>query len=226
MQNSSANTPNRRQRKRRLSLLDQLITQADNAIRTLSPGEQTPSRQSPAQTQNEAALTDQDRKHSAGLMRVNHAGEVCAQALYQGQALTAKLGSTRAEMEDAAKEEVDHLAWCQQRLDSLDSRPSLLNPVWYGLSFSIGATAGLISDRVSLGFVAATEEQVCKHLEKHLQELPKQDERSRAVVQQMLIDENRHAETALEAGGHQFPKPVKAAMTLISKAMTETSYRL
>ena len=213
-------------RNRRLTLFDQIVSQVDSAVRTLSPGQISPARKSPAEGKREASLSEQERRHSAGLMRVNHAGEVCAQALYQGQALTAKLTSTREEMEHAAQEEVDHLAWCQQRLDNLDSRPSLFNPLWYGLSFGIGATAGLVSDRVSLGFVAATEEQVCKHLEKHLGELPVQDQNSRAVVEQMLEDEGKHAEAALNAGGHEFPRPVKTAMTLISKAMTETSYRL
>jgi ubiquinone biosynthesis monooxygenase Coq7 len=158
-------------------------------------------------------------------MRVNHAGEVCAQALYQGQALTAKLPAVREEMEHAADEEIDHLAWCQERLQQLDSHPSLLNPLWYGLSFGIGAAAGKISDRISLGFVAATEDQVCKHLEDHLQRLPEQDERSRAVVEQMLVDEEKHAHSALNAGGMRFPAPVKGLMTLVSKAMTKTSYR-
>tara|TARA_B100000446_G_scaffold39947_3_gene35514 strand:+ start:18182 stop:18661 length:480 start_codon:yes stop_codon:yes gene_type:complete len=159
-------------------------------------------------------------------MRVNHAGEVCAQALYQGQAMTAKLPQVRQEMELAAEEEVDHLAWCQERIENLGSHTSLLNPLWYGMSFGIGATAGLISDRMSLGFVAATEDQVCKHLQDHLSELPEQDAKSRAVVEVMLEDEAKHAHSALEAGGHRFPAPVKGLMSLVSKAMTKTSYRI
>ncbi|WOX06954.1 2-polyprenyl-3-methyl-6-methoxy-1,4-benzoquinone monooxygenase [Microbulbifer pacificus] len=211
---------------RQLSGLDRLLLQADRALRTLSPGSPCHERLSPAKAVDETELTDSERRHAAGLMRVNHSGEVCAQALYQGQALTAKLPQVRAEMEHAADEEIDHLAWCEQRLQELDSRPSLLNPIWYGLSFGIGAAAGKISDKVSLGFVAATEEQVCKHLESHLQKLPAQDEKSRAVVEQMLVDEAKHQHAALDAGGARFPGPVKGLMTLVSKAMTSVSYRV
>ncbi|WP_299597106.1 2-polyprenyl-3-methyl-6-methoxy-1,4-benzoquinone monooxygenase [uncultured Microbulbifer sp.] len=211
---------------RQLTGLDRLLLQADRALRTLSPGSPCHERPSPAKSTDEAKLSDRERRHAAGLMRVNHSGEVCAQALYQGQALTAKLPQVRAEMEHAADEEIDHLAWCEQRLGELGSRPSVLNPVWYGLSFGIGAAAGKVSDKVSLGFVAATEEQVCKHLESHLQELPAQDERSRAVVEQMLVDEAKHQHAALDAGGARFPGPVKGLMTLVSKAMTSASYRL
>nr|WP_305121553.1 2-polyprenyl-3-methyl-6-methoxy-1,4-benzoquinone monooxygenase [Microbulbifer elongatus] len=206
--------------------LDRLLLQADRALRTLSPGSPCHERPSPSKSVDEAELSDSERRHAAGLMRVNHSGEVCAQALYQGQALTAKLPQVRAEMEHAADEEIDHLAWCEQRLDELSSRPSVLNPLWYGLSFGIGAAAGKISDKVSLGFVAATEEQVCKHLESHLQELPAQDEKSRAVVEQMLVDEAKHQHAALDAGGARFPGPVKGLMTLVSKAMTSASYRV
>ncbi len=211
---------------RHLSPTDQLLTQMDRAIRTLAPGKVSHQRPSPAQTLNETEMSDAERKHAAGLMRVNHAGEVCAQALYQGQALTAKLAEVRHEMEHAAEEEVDHLAWCQERIEGLGSHTSLLNPLWYGMSFAIGATAGLVSDRVSLGFVAATEHQVCEHLQSHLRELPTQDDKSRAIVVEMLEDEERHAHTALEAGGHRFPAPIKGLMSLVSKAMTKTSYRL
>ncbi len=209
------------------SFVDRLILQADRALRTLAAGpDLTADRPSPAQTLNEPTLDDEQRRQAAGLMRVNHAGEVCAQALYQGQALTAKLPQVRAEMEKAAAEEIDHLVWCKQRLDELDSHTSYLNPLWYGLSFTLGAAAGLVSDRVSLGFVAATENQVCKHLQEHLQRLPEEDLKSRAVVEQMLEDEAHHAEAALAAGGLEFPAPVRAAMTLVSKAMTLTSYRI
>nr|WP_277608346.1 2-polyprenyl-3-methyl-6-methoxy-1,4-benzoquinone monooxygenase [Microbulbifer elongatus] len=206
--------------------LDRLLLQADRALRTLSPGSPCHERPSPSKSVDEAELSDSERRHAAGLMRVNHSGEVCAQALYQGQALTAKLPQVRAEMEHAANEEIDHLAWCEQRLDELGSRPSVLNPLWYGLSFGIGAAAGKVSDKVSLGFVAATEEQVCKHLESHLQELPAQDEKSRAVVEQMLVDEAKHQHAALDAGGARFPDPVKGLMSLVSKAMTSASYRV
>ncbi|WP_075187564.1 2-polyprenyl-3-methyl-6-methoxy-1,4-benzoquinone monooxygenase [Teredinibacter haidensis] len=213
---------------RSLSLLDSLICGADRALRTLTSGTQTLTRVSPKPASDELseALTDSERKHAAGLMRVNHAGEVCAQALYQGQALTAKLPEVRAEMEQAANEEIDHLAWCEERIVDLGSHTSFFNPVWYSLSFGIGATAGLISDKISLGFVAATEDQVCKHLEKHLQDLPPNDRESRAIVEQMLVDEAKHAHAALDAGGVRFPGPIKGVMTLISKTMTETSYRL
>ncbi|WP_444920914.1 2-polyprenyl-3-methyl-6-methoxy-1,4-benzoquinone monooxygenase [Microbulbifer sp. CnH-101-G] len=211
---------------RNLSGLDRLLIQADRALRTLSPGEPCHGRASPAKGEAEAELSDSERKHAAGLMRVNHSGEVCAQALYQGQALTAKLPEVRGEMERAADEEIDHLAWCEQRLKELDSRPSLLNPLWYGLSFGLGAAAGKISDRISLGFVAATEERVCEHLESHLQKLPAQDKRSRAVVEQMLVDESEHAHAALAAGGKRFPAPVKGAMSLVSKVMTSASYKI
>lgn len=211
----------------RLSLIDNFIINADRALRTLAAGsDMTSERPSPARPLNETDLSDAERKRSAALMRVNHTGEVCAQALYQGQALTAKLPNVRAEMEKAAEEEIDHLVWCQERIDSLGSHTSYLNPVWYGLSFAIGAGAGLVSDKVSLGFVAATEDQVCKHLQDHLQKLPEQDARSRAVVEQMLEDEARHADMALDAGGYRFPAPVKVLMTLVSKVMTTTSYRI
>ena len=211
---------------RQLTLIDKFIVRADRALRTVMASEQHAQRASPAINVAEAELSAEEKRHAAGLMRVNHAGEVCAQALYQGQAFTAKLPDVRAEMEGAAAEEIDHLVWCQQRLDALDSHPSYLNPLWYGLSFAIGAGAGLVSDKVSLGFVAATEDQVCKHLQKHLAELPQQDEKSRVVVAQMLRDEARHADMALSAGGYHFPAPIKGVMTLISKAMTATSYRI
>ncbi|WP_323815101.1 2-polyprenyl-3-methyl-6-methoxy-1,4-benzoquinone monooxygenase [Cellvibrio sp. NN19] len=210
-----------------LSLIDKVIINADRALRTLAAGsDMTCERPSPARPLDEADLSEAERKKAAALMRVNHTGEVCAQALYQGQALTAKLPHVRAEMEHAADEEIDHLVWCQERIDALGSHTSYLNPVWYGLSFAIGAGAGLVSDKVSLGFVAATEDQVCKHLQEHLQELPIQDSRSRAVIEQMLVDEANHAQMALNAGGYQFPLPVKGLMTLVSKVMTTASYRI
>lgn len=210
---------------RHLSLIDNFIINADRALRTLVAGsDMTCERPSPARPLDEADLSDSERKHAAALMRVNHTGEVCAQALYQGQALTAKLPQVRKDMEHAAGEEIDHLVWCQDRIDALDSHASYLNPIWYGLSFAIGAGAGLVSDKVSLGFVAATEDQVCKHLQSHLEQLPVNDLRSRAVVEQMLEDEARHADMALSAGGYNFPTPVKGIMTIVSKAMTQTSY--
>lgn len=211
---------------RRHSVVDKFIGQADRALRTLSPDTQAHSRPSPALKQEESEMSDTERKHAAGLMRVNHTGEVMAQALYQGQAMTAKLPEVRTEMEHAADEEIDHLAWCEERTRQLGSHTSLLNPLWYGLSFSMGATAGLISDKVSLGFVSAIEDQVCEHLEEHLQVLPEQDGKSRAIVEQMLEDEAQHSHAALEAGGVRFPAPIKKAMSLMSKAMTSSSYRI
>lgn len=210
---------------RHLSLLDSFIINADRALRTLTASSDlTAERPSPAKGIPESDLSEEERKHAAALMRINHTGEVCAQALYQGQALTAKLPHIRAEMEHAADEEIDHLVWCQERLTELGSHTSYLNPIWYGLSFTIGAGAGLISDKVSLGFVAATEDQVCQHLEAHLNELPKKDIKSQSIVNQMLDDEARHAQMALDAGGYRFPSPIKALMTATSKVMTKTTY--
>ncbi len=211
---------------RQLTAIDRFIVHVDRALRTLAAGEKIAKRPSPAIGIAEAELSQAEARHAAGLMRVNHSGEVCAQALYQGQALTAKLPQVRHEMETAAAEEVDHLIWCQERLNALNSQPSFLNPLWYSMSFAIGAGAGLISDKVSLGFVAATEQQVCQHLKNHLGDLPEQDVKSRAVVTQMLRDEARHADAALSAGGLQFPAVVKGLMSLVSRAMTTSSYRM
>jgi len=212
---------------RQLSGLDKLVLNLDQAVRTLLPGAARHSRPSPAETTpGEQDLAADQRRHSAGLMRINHTGEVCAQALYQGQAATARLRDVREAMEHAAVEEEDHLAWCEERLRELGSHTSLLNPLFYAASFGIGAAAGLVGDKWSLGFVAATEHQVCKHLREHLQALPGDDERSRAILQQMLEDEAAHATRALEAGGVDFPAPVKAAMTALSKVMTATTYRV
>ena len=159
-------------------------------------------------------------------MRINHSGEVCAQALYQGQALTAKLPDVREEMQLAAQEEIDHLVWCEQRIRQLNSHTSFLNPLFYAASFSIGAAAGIAGDKWSLGFVAATEEQVCKHLQDHLTQLPAQDEKSRAILEQMLEDEEKHGNNALAAGGQEFSAPIKKMMSGISKLMTKTTYRI
>ena len=211
---------------RQLSGLDQILTQLDQGLLSVLGNAPAPQRASPAVELSESELSDQERHHALGLMRVNHAGEVCAQALYQGQALTAKLPEVGEQMEHAAAEEIDHLAWCEERIQELGGRTSALNPLWYAMSFGIGAGAGLISDKLSLGFVAATEDQVCAHLQLHLEELPGNDQKSRAIVEQMLEDEARHAQSALDAGGHQFPAPVKKLMTLVSAAMTGSSYRL
>ena len=213
-------------RKRRLSLIDRFITEADSVMRTITNQGHSAGRPSPAEGHSDSELNEQERKHVAGLMRVNHTGEVCAQALYQGQALTARLPKVREEMQQAADEEIDHLVWCKERLQELDSHTSYLNPAWYGVSFALGAIAGAIGDDVSLGFVAATEERVCNHLKDHLKELPEDDRKSRLILQKMLEDEERHGTNALEAGGKDFPKPVKDAMTAVSGVMTGSSYRI
>ncbi len=211
---------------RELNPIDHFITQADRALRTLTSGNKPVFHESPAHNDVNPELTEHEKRHAAGLMRVNHCGEVCAQGLYQGQAATAKLPEIREEMDVAALEELDHLSWCEERIRELDSHTSVLNPLWYGMSFGLGAAAGLVSDKVSLGFVAATEEQVCKHLNEHLRKLPENDTKSRKIIEQMVEDEQEHADRALNAGGTKFPKPVKLAMSLVSKAMTKTSYHI
>lgn len=211
---------------RHFSPADRLLMQADAALRTLLPFSGQPSRPSPAVLKNDSELTESETRHVAGLMRINHTGEVCAQALYQGQALTARLPQVRQAMEQAADEEIDHLAWCEQRIRQLGSHTSVLNPLFYGLSFGIGASAGLISDRISLGFVAATEDQVCKHLDEHLGQLPAGDDKSRAILEQMREDEAQHSTAAIEAGGLRFPAPIKFGMSLMSKVMTKATYRI
>ena len=218
MKNTSSNTA--------LSWVDKLIVQIDQTLRTLSPGASTAQRPSPAKSIGESELNQASKKHAASLMRINHTGEVCAQALYQGQAMTAKLPDIRQAMEAAAKEEVDHLAWCEDRLRELDSQTSYLNPLWYTMSFTLGAIAGLAGDKWSLGFVAETEEQVCAHLQDHLTKLPDEDEKSKAILEQMLIDEKKHGDTARSAGGNELPLPMKKAMALVSEIMKKTVYRI
>ena len=208
-----------------MAFLDSLITQLDGALRTLN-GLEPAQRANPGAQAEDVPLADADREHAAGLMRVNHAGEVCAQALYEGQAAVARDRQTRDALLAAAAEETDHLVWCAQRLEELDSTPSKLNPVFYAASYAMGAVTGLLGDKVSLGFVEATEDQVCKHLEEHLEALPVEDERSRRIVEQMHLDEARHGEEAMAAGGVEFPEPVKQAMSAVSKVMTQTTYRI
>ena len=208
------------------SPFDQFLMHMDEAVRTVFGTPPQTERPNPAQAQPEAELAADQRRLVAGLMRVNHAGEVSAQALYQGQALTAKLTEVRAKMERAALEENDHLAWCEQRLEELDSHTSILNPLWYTGSFAIGALAGAAGDKWSLGFVVETERQVVKHLEEHLERLPAQDHKSRAILEQMKEDEAHHATTALEAGSAELPEAVKRLMRLTSKIMTTTAYYL
>lgn len=208
---------------RRQGAADRLLTELDQALRTvLLPA--SARRPSPALQAADASLSTAERRHAAGLMRVNHAGEVMAQGLYQGQALTARLEEVRDRMEEAAREETDHLAWCEQRLAELASRPSRLNPVWYAGAFLLGAGAGLAGDRWSLGFVSETEDQVVAHLDGHLGRLPPADHRSRAIVEQMKSDEARHGEQARQAGGEPLPAPARLAMRLVSRLMTRTAY--
>lgn len=203
--------------------LDRVIVEFDKGLRTLFAPAHT-IRPMPGRETPEADLNAAEKKLSAGLMRVNHSGEICAQALYQGQALTARDPATQQALETAAWEETEHLAWCEQRIRDLGSHKSFLNPLWYTGSLAIGALAGALGDKWNLGFLAETERQVGRHLEGHLARLPAGDERSRAVVAQMRLDEEKHATTALQHGGAQLPAPVRAAMRLSSKVMTKAAY--
>ncbi|OQX30542.1 MAG: demethoxyubiquinone hydroxylase family protein [Candidatus Sedimenticola endophacoides] len=205
---------------------DRLLIGVDQALRTLFGKPLVTERPNPAAERTEGEESEAQRRHTARLMRINHTGEVCAQALYQGQALTARLPEIRHSMERAAQEENDHLAWCDQRLREFGDRKSLLNPLWYAGSFAIGALAGAAGDKWSLGFVAETEHQVCAHLDEHLAQIPESDEKSRAILERMREDELRHATLALEGGGAQLPAPVKLAMGLTSKVMTRSVYWL
>lgn len=209
-----------------MNIIDNLILNFDSALKTLVPGSVHAQRENPANACEDVDLDDADRKHTAGLMRINHTGEVCAQALYQGQALTARLPDVRSSMNEAAEEEIDHLSWCENRLTELNSQPSLLNPVWYGLSFGVGAAAGLAGDRWSLGFVAETERQVCNHLQDHLSRLPEEDVKSEAILSQMLVDEGQHAVNAEAAGAADLPAPVKTAMGVMASVMKQITYRI
>lgn len=211
---------------RNLSFADKLIIGADQALRTVFAPSAGGARKSPAKDIDETTLAENERRHAAGLMRVNHAGEIAAQALYHGQALTARLDGVREAMRKAAQEENDHLAWCEERISELQSRTSLLNPVWYAGSFALGAAAGLTGDRWSLGFVAETERQVVRHLEEHLGRLPKKDMKSRQILEQMKKDEIRHGEAAARAGAKDLPGPLRKLMRLTAKIMTRSAYRI
>lgn len=203
---------------------DKLLINLDHGLRTVFGQPPVSERPDPAAGQAEAELSTRERHHAAALMRVNHSGEVSAQALYQGQALTARLPEVRDKMERAALEENDHLVWCERRARELGGRTSLLNPLWYTGSLAIGALAGWAGDKWSLGFIVETERQVVRHLEGHLRQLPPADRKSRAILEQMKEDEGRHATTALEAGGAPLPAPVRGLMALTSKVMTRTAY--
>ena len=219
-----AASPAARSSGRSYDLIDRLIAPLDQALRTLS-GNQHSNRPYPPQDIADT-VAESERRRVAALMRVNHAGEVAAQALYQGQALVARNEHTRAAMLDAGREEADHLAWCTQRLHELGGRTSRLDPLWYAGSFAIGALAGLAGDRVSRGFVAETEHQVVAHLEGHLRQLPGNDARTEAILHQMSEDEERHGRNAKLAGGSEMPSYVRRAMRLVARVMTTLAYRI
>jgi len=211
---------------RSLTPLDRLLTSANNALRTVAAPAGRTARDNPARNIAESELSDEQKAHAAGLMRVNHSGEVAAQALYQGHAAVARDKSIEAQMQRAANEEFDHLAWCEQRLEELGESPSRLSPLWYAGAFAIGAASGVLGDRWSLGFIAETERQVCEHLESHFERLPDDDERSRAILRQMHAEEAEHGANAVEAGAAELPRPVKRLMKITAKVMTRTAYWL
>jgi len=206
------------------STADKFIMGVDQALVTVFGKPPVTERAYPASGISDGDISAQDKLEAARLMRVNHVGEVCAQALYQSQAMTARNSTTREKMQQSSAEENDHLDWCEQRLDELGGRTSLLNPLWYAGSFVIGTAAGLAGDRWNLGFVAETEKQVVRHLEDHLKRLSVDDSRSRAIVEQMKIDEGEHATAAMAAGGSPLPEPVQQGMQLMSKVMTRIAY--
>jgi len=208
------------------SIIDQFIIQSDNALKTVLGKPNATQRNYPADGIDDCELSETERKHIAGLMRVNHAGEVSAQALYQGQSLTARDPKLAEKLKHASIEESDHLNWCRQRLHELDERPSLLDPLWYAGSFCIGMSAGIAGDRWNLGFLAETEHQVVRHLDNHLNRLPAGDCRSRAIVEQMKIDEQAHADLAENLGAAELPQPIKKAMRLTSRIMTALAERI
>jgi len=211
---------------RTLSSFDRALVEIERALATVFEPAPVAVRPSPATDIDDVTLDDAARRHAAGLMRVNHVGEVCAQALYFGQAAVAHDEVQRKRMLEAAAEETDHLGWCGERLRELDSRPSLLNPLWYAGAYAIGAAAGLVSDRLSLGFVVETERQVEAHLGEHLEKLPEADAKSRAIVATMKEDEARHASNALAAGAEVLPNPVPALMRFASNVMKAVAYRI
>ncbi|WP_114155006.1 2-polyprenyl-3-methyl-6-methoxy-1,4-benzoquinone monooxygenase [Chromobacterium haemolyticum] len=206
-------------------MLDKWIVEFDKGLRTLFASAQS-LRPHPDATLDEAELAAEEKKHALGLMRVNHCGEVCAQALYQGQALTARTPQAREALRQAAQEEVEHLAWTERRIRELGGRPSVFNPLWYTGSLAIGVAAGVLGDKWNLGFLEETEQQVGAHLGSHLSRLPAADVKSRAIVEQMRDDELKHADMAHDLGAAQLPAPVKGVMKLSAKVMTGASYRL
>ncbi len=209
---------------RELSAIDRLLAGADDALRTIAAPAGPPARDNPSRLIKESDLTAEQRSHAAGLMRVNHSGEVAAQALYRGHATVARDTDIEKKMRAAAAEEFDHLAWCEQRLAELGEQPSRLSPVWYAGAYAIGALSGVLGDKWSLGFIAETERQVVRHLESHLEGLPAEDARSRAIVEQMRDEEAEHGENAVAAGAAPLPLPVRALMRFTAKLMTRTAY--
>lgn len=210
---------------RHQTLTDRLINTLDQGLRVVASRNKA-NRSNPAENTAESTLDTAEKKHAAGLMRVNHTGEVCAQALYNGQLLTAKNNKTRVMLKHAAVEETDHLGWCEDRLEELGSHTSYANPLWYAGSYALGAMAGLAGDKISLGFVGETESQVEQHLASHLTKLPEGDLKSRAIVTQMQQDEMEHGSAAMAAGGQPLPKPIQWVMRATAKIMTTIAYRL
>ena len=206
--------------------IDKMVMLLDQSLRAVHSPHQGTARGNPADQHDEAALGESDRRRVIGLMRVNHAGEIAAQALYNGQALTARDEVVRQRMEASAVEETDHLAWCKMRVNELGGHTSYLGPFWYWGSFAIGAAAGLVGDKWSLGFVKETEDQVGAHLEEHLARLPENDVKSRAIITQMAADEAHHGQKAVDLGAASLPAPVRGLMKLTSKIMTTLSYRI
>ena len=209
-----------------MNTIDRLIHSFDGLLRTVARVKPEPQIPSPSRGALVDPMTDDEIRVSGGLMRVNHTGEICAQGLYNGQAVFASDEATGTALAKAAEEELDHLAWCRERLHELNAKPSVLDPLWYSVSFALGAGAALVSDKVSLGFVHATEENVERHLRDHLQRLPASDHASRQILQQMLDDEIRHGQTALDQGGQQLPTPVRRLMWEGAKLMTQTAERV
>jgi ubiquinone biosynthesis monooxygenase Coq7 len=210
---------------RKFNPIDNLVMQLDTGLRTLFGKPAITERSNPGNAVAEGEISSAEKELAGRLMRINHAGEVAAQGLYQGQSLTAKLPEVKQKMQRAAQEENDHLDWCEQRINELGTHTSYLNPLWYAGSVAIGATAGLAGDKWSLGFVAETEHQVVHHITSHLNQVAQNDHKSRAILEQMKIDEGQHATVALNAGGAALPAPVKKFMALTSKIMTKTAYR-
>ncbi len=209
---------------RQLSPLDKILVGANNALRTIATPAGRPTRSNPAEKLSDIDLDDRQKAHAAGLMRVNHAGEVAAQALYQGHATVARDKNIEKQMKRAADEEFDHLAWCEQRIHELGQKPSRLSPLWYAGAYAIGAASGILGDKWSLGFIAETERQVCSHLDSHLHQLPKDDAKSRAIVKQMRDEEEEHGENAVGAGAAELPRPIIRLMRATAKVMTKTAY--